>query len=434
MSHSLNRSRTPLVAGVVLGLVLTVPTFAQNPPARKPMADDPPPAVIPYPAGGLNPAAQGALINNRVAPAPVVGSGSATNVLPNVGGTFSSTPTPNTPPYNPNRAFNASVVYPGWDPWGGTYYPSPYFPFMDPWGGFMRGSRGMDDYGFMRGAADIISASGSYAVRVQESRMIGQQVEQARIDTRRKIFDQWLYERANTPTNQDERERIQRLELRRALTDPPPSEIMNADPLNRILLELKGKNSLPRQGAVIDESTLRQINVRPPKTAGNVGVLRPLKEGAQMNWPPLLKSEPYQKEVKIINTRAAEAVKQAIHNGEVDPSILKELSSAINDLKKRLDDGVADLTAAEWIESKRFLAQVDDARRALGTPAAANFFTDKFIAKGKTVPELIDYMRSKGLEFAPAVTGDEASYMALYNYLQAYTNSLGSAPLQPADQ
>jgi hypothetical protein len=34
-------------------------------------------------------------------------------------------------------------------------------------------------------------------------------------------------------------------------------------------------------------------------------------------------------------------------------------------------------------------------------------------------------MSQKGLEFAPAVTGDEAGYMALYNYLLAYSNSIG---------
>jgi hypothetical protein len=53
-----------------------------------------------------------------------------------------------------------STVYPGGDPWGGTYNPQSYNPysyslFGDPWGGFMRG------------AADVLSAAGSYAVRVQ---------------------------------------------------------------------------------------------------------------------------------------------------------------------------------------------------------------------------------------------------------------------------
>jgi len=282
----------------------------------------------------------------------------------------------------------------------------------------------------MRGTADILSASGSFAVRVNESRMIGEQVKQARVDTRRKIFDQWLYERANTPTNQDLREEIQRRERRRALTDPPPSEILAAIPLNILYKDLRDRVRAGAKGQpiVIDEGTLRQINVRAPMTAGNVGVLKPLKDGGQMTWPPLLKGEAYQDDVKLINTRAAEAVKQAVHSGEVDPTRLAELTGAIARLKKKLDDNVTELTPAQWIEAKRFLNQLDDARRALSNPDVANYFTDKFVARGKTVPELVEYMASKGLEFAPAVGGDESSYIALYNYLLAYANSIGGPP------
>jgi hypothetical protein len=50
----------------------------------------------------------------------------------------------------------------------------------------------------------------------------------------------------------------------------------------------------------------------------------------------------------------------------------------------------------------------------------ASYFTDKFAAKGKTVPELIQFMAKKGLKFAPATGGDEAAYSALYNYLVGY--------------
>jgi hypothetical protein len=51
----------------------------------------------------------------------------------------------------------------------------------------------------------------------------------------------------------------------------------------------------------------------------------------------------------------------------------------------------------------------------------ASYFTEKFAAKGKTVPELLQFMASKGLKFAPATGGDEAAYSALYNYLVSYS-------------
>jgi len=417
-----NSGKRPGLAVAVgaTALLLASSAFAQGPPPGVMPANgaNPYASVNPNPVVGITPGALNA--NQRVAPAAIVGGGAAT---------FSSVapPASSTPAYNPNRGYNYSVTYPGWDPWGGTYTPGGYGSMYGGYGGY---GYGYDPFsGFMRGAADILSSSGSFAVRVQESRMIGEQVKQARVDTRRKIFDEWLYERANTPTNQDERERIQRLERRRAMTDPPASEIMAAIPLNILYKDLRDKvrGGAKGQPVVIDEGTLRQINVKSP-SAGNVGVLKPLKDGGQMSWPPLLKGEAYQDDVKLINTRAAEAVKQAVHSGEVDPTRLAELTGAINRLKKKLDDNVTELTPAQWIEAKRFLNQLDDARRALSNPDVSNYFTDKFVARGKTVPELVEYMASKGLEFAPAVTGDEASYMALYNYLLAYANSVGAAP------
>ena len=47
-------------------------------------------------------------------------------------------------------------------------------------------------------------------------------------------------------------------------------------------------------------------------------------------------------------------------------------------------------------------------------------FSKDFVGKGKTVQDLVDYMVQKGLRFAPAVSGDEAAYQALYSALQAY--------------
>src|SRR5262249_22424356 len=146
----------------------------------------------------------------------------------------------------------------------------------------------------------------------------------------------------------------------------------------------KVRSGAKGQPVVIDEGTLRQINVKSP-SAGNIGVLKPLKDGGQMNWPALLKGEAYQDDVKLINTRAAEAVKQAAHGGEAAPPRGADRPAPNTRLKKKLDDNVTELTPAQWIEAKRFLNQLDEARRALSNPDVANYFTDKFIARGKTV-------------------------------------------------
>jgi hypothetical protein len=42
------------------------------------------------------------------------------------------------------------------------------------------------------------------------------------------------------------------------------------------------------------------------------------------------------------------------------------------------------------------------------------------VLKAKTVPELIKFMADRGLQFAPAVPGDENAYQALHSALAAY--------------
>jgi hypothetical protein len=78
------------------------------------------------------------------------------------------------------------------------------------------------------------------------------------------------------------------------------------------------------------------------------------------------------------------------------------------------------------VEAKRFLNQLDDAMLALKQQGVANYFTDKWAARGKTVADLVASMNANGLTFAPAVSGDEAAYAALYNALAEYHRGLGA--------
>ena len=51
-------------------------------------------------------------------------------------------------------------------------------------------------------------------------------------------------------------------------------------------------------------------------------------------------------------------------------------------------------------------------------------FQQKFAKGGKTVQELVEYMNSKGLKFAPATPGDERAYQALQTALAAHSLSV----------
>ena len=57
---------------------------------------------------------------------------------------------------------------------------------------------------------------------------------------------------------------------------------------------------------------------------------------------------------------------------------------------------------------------------ALQQRDVGNYFTGKYALKAKTVPELIKQMSERGLQFAPALPGDEPAYAALHQALAAY--------------
>jgi hypothetical protein len=303
------------------------------------------------------------------------------------------------------------------------------------------GSSGYGSYyedaygGFLRGNADVIGATGRFLVNQQDADRGREQVRQARIDTRRKVFDEYLYERTHTPTVEDERERLQALQVRRAVNDPPVTEIWSAKALNDLLRDAQ---KLQAQGAggprlELDAVVLRRINVVAGRRPGNLGLL---KDQGKLTWPAALQSLSFAREAEDPRQQVAEllprAVSQAV-NGLVDPPVLVALHRAVAKLDTRLAQEAGRLPPNAYIQARRYLNDLFDGLRALGQPDAGQYLTARRAARGRTVPELVEHMTQEGLEFAPAVVGDEAAYVALHRALAAYDAAVhGQATLERA--
>jgi hypothetical protein len=276
--------------------------------------------------------------------------------------------------------------------------------------------------GFLRGNADVINASGQYLINFERANLAKEQVRQARLDTRRRAFDEYLYERANTPTLEDERERSMELERRRSVNDPPVTEIWSAKALNDLLHDVQKLQANGTDGPQlrIDEDVLKRINVSAGGTPGNVGLL---KNEGKLSWPLALRTMRPQQEIddlrQDIGSLLPDAINQAI-NGKVAAGILRTLNKDVSRMQQLLAQNVGELPPDQYIEAKRFLNNLEDGLTALAQPDAGLYFTQKYSAKGKTVQDLIDYMTKQGLTFAPAVPGDEAAYVALHRALASY--------------
>jgi hypothetical protein len=294
-------------------------------------------------------------------------------------------------------------------PYGGSSSYSPYNYNSDPYAGYLRGS------------ADVLKAQGQFVVDVQQSKQKKEQAEQAKIDTRRKLFDEILYERMHTLSFAERQEKIAALRLRRSQSTASVTEVRSGQALNILLKDLKKLHGRRSHGPQIDldPKILKQINVV-GAGRGNIGLLR--NEG-QLTWPlglRDLKPTDLAHAIRItLEKKAFIAVRQAA-NGEVDTGLLKDLAANIKKLHKLLARNVNELPTNQYLEAKRYLNNLDEAITALASPDVANYFNGTWVAKGKTIQDLVSYMTNQGLDFAPGVSGDEAAYQALYSALAAY--------------
>jgi hypothetical protein len=271
--------------------------------------------------------------------------------------------------------------------------------------------------GAMQGGVDY--SEGKLMKDVQEANLTKEKVQQAKIETRHKEVENWLWNRDHVPTAEDERQRAQREQLRRSLADPPQGEIVSGQALNTVLADLAVKlGQTPESGGAmisLDGEVLRHLNFTARQGQGNPGLL---KNGGRLNWPTTLRDSQYQPSRNVVDNLAGVLYAQAVA-GRVDPGTLQQVSQAAQRLQLQVAESIRDMTPAQYGEARRFLGQLEDGLKVLRQPNARNYFAVD-AAHGMTAGDLVQSLVRKGWWFAPAVPGDEAAYAAVYRALVAY--------------
>jgi hypothetical protein len=301
---------------------------------------------------------------------------------------------------------------------------SGYNPWNSGWG------YGGDPYGgYLQGAASVINAQGQYLINTQQAYLTKEQVRSAQMDNRRKAFDEWMYEKANTPTLNQTRMKEQQDELQRALTQPPETEIWSGYSLNNLLANAQQMSARGVQGpdVPLNSQMLKNINVS-VKMQGNASLL---KEPEKLKWPVALRTLSPKDQVKElrdqIDTLMIQGKKQAMMSGEVDAGVLTELDQSITKLRGMLKDSVSNIGFSDYTAGRRFLSDLDQAVTVLKQNDAGKYVSGAYAARGHTVGELVSYMSENGLKFSPATAGEEAAYSGLYQAFLRYT--LGSSSM-----
>jgi hypothetical protein len=282
-----------------------------------------------------------------------------------------------------------------------------------------------DPYGgYLKGAAAVIDSQGRYLISVQQAYLEKEKVKAAQLASRRAAYEEWLWERANLPTLEDERQRVAREQYRRAQNDPPLPEVWSGQALNVLLQNVQTMVS-KKQGPSIalDEEVINKINLNSGKAGINFGLL---KNEGNLTWPLALRDLQPADQSKELRDQLQTLSKQAVgraKEGQVDPGTIREMEATVDKLNKMLVKNVGDMPFGQYSEGKRYVSQLYDGIKALREPNAADFANGKFKVKGNTVADLLDYMTKNGLQFAPAVAGEEGAYVALHRALVAYAQA-----------
>jgi hypothetical protein len=217
-------------------------------------------------------------------------------------------------------------------------------------------------------------------------------------------------------TPQEERERLHQIELIWSQGELSEFETRTGIALNILLADLRDLQAQGIHGPdlTLDEELLRHINVLAGRSNGNLGLFR---DDGRLSWPLILRGPEFLSEREIVNALAPKMVQQAKEGQAID---LLKLASAVAKLHEELHARIADISSPDYIRTKRFLTQLDDAVKLLRQPEAGNYFNQIYAARGKTVAELVRNMTQLDLRFAPAVEGDEPAYHALHQMLVAY--------------
>jgi hypothetical protein len=304
---------------------------------------------------------------------------------------------------------------PGFAPFTGV-------PYVYPWG--------INTGGGLTGAANVINAQGEFEMQWQQARLLNQEVERSKMDTRRRRLEDWMWERDNLPTRVDNIRRDQAAQLQIALNNPAPLSVWNGSSLNNIFAALKQvvRPGDPGPTVPLDPRQMLQISYTTGATSLGVGLL---KNGPKLQWPFALTDDRLDAPRAEIDLLMKTAYDQ-MRAGNLDGKVLRQLNKSLDQMDATLRGMTETMPPTQNIQGRRFVRQLRDTVRALEQPDAAGFFAATRSFPASSVGELVQTMMARGLTFAPAMPGNEPAYTALHTAMVTFYNLLSQPTIRGA--
>ena len=180
----------------------------------------------------------------------------------------------------------------------------------------------------------------------------------------------------------------------------------------------------------LDGDVLNRINVTSPmKPDASLGLLK--QEGGRLHWPQPLTADDFKGPRDDMTQHVGVALSALGESNKPSSGTLADLNGDLKKLRDQVEK--SEMSPTEYITARGYLDQLASTIKALEDENVVLNFNNKFNAKNAA--ELVDYMKTKGLDFAPAAPGDEGAYRALQQALAAFDyGASGPAPATPPAQ
>jgi hypothetical protein len=272
------------------------------------------------------------------------------------------------------------------------------------------------------GSGQALDAYANLGVSQEQARVVREQANQAKLQTKKDTIDTMEYERQHAYGYADEVADSQMKLVQRMMNNPPVLEITNGKALNVLVPYVDKLINMGKVGPdmPLDPYVVKSLNVAVGDSGGNAGMIPELNT---IEWPLGLVGPEQKKLDALIQKASIEA-----RSGPVPLMELKDIDKLTNALETSMKNKYykSEIDAGEWLDSSRFIARLRDTTKALKSPNISRVLSGSMDVSGSTVVQVVFNMSTKGLTFAGAQPGQEGAYMAFYRGLQNFVMGAGA--------
>jgi hypothetical protein len=314
--------------------------------------------------------------------------------------------------------------------WAPGIFPGYHDPFF--WGAGYGWGYGNSIGGALQGAASLIQAQGQYHQDIQQARQARLQNQATAIDNERKKIEFEMWYETVRPTAPRLMKQTEATDLDWARNHAQNTEIWSGRTLNVLLRSiLKAPDPTGGPQVPLDENQLRGLNLTDGTSHANLSMAR---DEGKIDWPEALAAGPFDEVRDQFSKTFAAATRQAQSGEMPSRAMMNSLRGDLQKLEEKLADQVGELAPSRFIESRRLLNRLRDNLRGMSDPRLVRSSQSNWRKDVQSVSDLVGHMMKNGLQFGPAMRGDEPSYTATYFALRRYEMALMQYQLRSEGQ